>query len=477
MAVNLIIEGTATDPSGVTSSFSGTIELKSDAPVVSGQTAQLDLLLANVSDPVATMQASNSPTGWSIVGGDPNAYFHIDSSGVVRCTVAGELGLVPGTVTLTVRATNAAGTGDGTLSLNVANSHGRVFYVATNGSDQNNGESPNNAWNTIVHAYEQMRAGDLLLVAPGTYTDSNNLSGLTFSNKEGTADAPIVLRSQRQFGAILDGQLDHRRLNIIYHDYSAHHVIAGFKMVNGTEHGATIFRSHNIYYCYNEIANCGTVVPGSDGGQDGIYEDDECRGCHYIGNYIHDCGRISELTNKDHGLYLCGSGTRVYNNVLWHNCAYGLQFAAYAGISDVEVFHNVIGKNVTRSGIVLWKAPYSNIAIKNNIIADNAGVAVHFNLESTNSVTNVVSDTNIAWNNRDGVDSGAGSIDGYTSHNWIEQDPQFVKASPSALEDFMLKATSPGIDTGLVTQVIADILGHQRPDGNGPDIGAYEVSV
>src|SRR5262249_50047752 len=46
----------------------------------------------------------------------------------------------------------------------------RNFYVATNGSDANDGSSPSTPWATIQHADTASRTGgDCINVAPGTY--------------------------------------------------------------------------------------------------------------------------------------------------------------------------------------------------------------------------------------------------------------------------------------------------------------------
>lgn len=51
------------------------------------------------------------------------------------------------------------------------NPFGTVFYVdGTNGSDSNDGTSPNNAIQTLAQAITDSAAGDTIVIAPGTYT-------------------------------------------------------------------------------------------------------------------------------------------------------------------------------------------------------------------------------------------------------------------------------------------------------------------
>jgi hypothetical protein len=444
-------------------------------PIVTNQSTSLDLLLANPQSIIATMSASNSPTSWAIVGGDLGGFFKIDNSGNLRCTVTGELGLVPGTQVLTVLATNAFGSGQGTATLTVANPHGRVLYVSTSGSDSNNGSSSPSAWRTVSHAAATAIAGDLVLIAPGTYTDFTNIDGIRMDGV-GTATNPIVFRSQVRAGAILDGMGNVARHQGIFNDNAAWNIIAGFKIQNCTLMGVFVARSNNVRYRYNEIAFNGSLNTGSNQGQNGIYEDTGCADNVYISNFIHHNGRIALATNLDQGLYLTGQRSQVINNIVWNNCAYGIQLGAYTSLDGYNIFNNVIGNQTTRSGIVFWQAvsgtTFSNFSVKNNIFVNNNGLAIHWNNGGT-PVTNCVTDTNIAFGNPGGLDDGQG-VAGYTSQNWTQADPQFVSASPAVLQDFVLKATSPGVDHGMDIGVIIDILGNIRPIGSGFDIGAFE---
>jgi hypothetical protein len=443
------------------------------APVVVSHTASLDLLLVNPQTVVAAMSATNSPASWSITSGDPNGYFYIDNSGVIRCTVAGELGLTPGRITLTIRATNVSGNGQGTATITVANPHGRVLYVATTGSDSNNGLSAATPFATFSHGYAMLVAGDLLLVAPGTYTDYNDLDGLNITSS-GTSGAPIVVRSRVRGGATLDAQNSSSRNQVLYHWRSSWNVIAGFKIRNGYLGGVALFQTSNTMYKYNEVCWNGAANTGSGGGQFGFYEDTHCTKNTYVANFVQHNGRIAQKTNLDHGLYLCGSGTTVVNNIIFRNCSYGIVLAAYANaVQDLNIHNNVIMNQTTRSGICLWSEsgqPFYNVKISNNIIVGNAGVAIYFAVPFHG--TGNVADHNISYNNTDGIVYIVPS--GCTSTNWLTSDPQFVRL-PSLPADFRLQAGSPGIGSGIASAVWgSDFNGALRPKGAGWDMGVYE---
>ena len=56
------------------------------------------------------------------------------------------------------------------LSLLTAPAHAVVRYVSPSGNDSNTGLSPGTAWATIGRANSTLAAGDVCVVAPGTYS-------------------------------------------------------------------------------------------------------------------------------------------------------------------------------------------------------------------------------------------------------------------------------------------------------------------
>src|SRR5437870_1312921 len=69
------------------------------------------------------------------------------------------------------------------------------LYVATTGSDSNNG-SPSTPWKTIQHATNVVNAGDTVHVASGTYT-----TAAISSTHSGTSGSRIVFVSDSKWGA------------------------------------------------------------------------------------------------------------------------------------------------------------------------------------------------------------------------------------------------------------------------------------
>src|SRR3974377_115016 len=89
------------------------------------------------------------------------------------------------------------------LVLASACAHAADYYVSTSGSDSNPGSSAL-PFRTITHAYSFAAAGVTIHVMPGTYTDYTSGWGIHLG-ASGTASSPIVLHSEVQGGAIIEG--------------------------------------------------------------------------------------------------------------------------------------------------------------------------------------------------------------------------------------------------------------------------------
>jgi hypothetical protein len=87
-------------------------------PVVTNASFSLTLPV-HAGQVVGVMTATNSPTSWSITAGNPSGFYAIDNLGNISITPAGATGITAGPASLTVQATNAAGSGIGTASITV----------------------------------------------------------------------------------------------------------------------------------------------------------------------------------------------------------------------------------------------------------------------------------------------------------------------------------------------------------------------
>ena len=342
---------------------------------------------------------------------------------------------------------------------------GADFYVSTDGRDSNPGtvEQP---FRTIGHAYKHAAPGVTIHVLPGVYDDYSWDYGIHL-RKSGTAERPIVLRSEVRVGAIIDGRNASDRNQGFYID-GCYNVVDGFEIQHCPHGGIAIYADGNRII-HNDIHHNGNPPSASTNGRDGIYSEKGTRGNFYEGNSIHDNGRAG--SNRDHGLYLCGKDEVVLNNVLFRNAACGLQIAGYSTVSNMRVCNNVMAWNGT-SGIILWMR-VKGVEIRNNILYRNG----HWGLNSYEAHGGgVVVDHNLVFGNRDGDYNftGGRSDFAYTVGQTLSADPCFVKGACADF-DAHLAPGSPAIGAGAnLHEVFASSRdGAERPASGAWDLGPY----
>lgn len=139
------------------------------------------------------------------------------------------------------------------------------------------------------------------------------------------------------------------------------------------------------------------------------------------------------------------------------------------GTGDFWIYNNVIYNALQNgSGIEIGGAEVRNVTIKNNVVYGfNYGI-----FQDTPYASVVTEDYNIAYNygtkGWHGLSVGDHDIRGSNS---FSEDPIFTD---SGSLDFTLQSNSPAIDTGTDVSLTTDILGTSVPQGDNPDIGAYE---
>lgn len=153
-------------------------------------------------------------------------------------------------------------------------------------------------------------------------------------------------------------------------------------------------------------------------------------------------------------------------NNLWldNDAAQGAGF--YSGVensdsSDVEaeIGHNTIARH-TFSTVSAIEIATGNANVRNNILAHHTvGVKAIGDAD-------VISDYSLYYltiTNQEGVSGGEHNLDG---------DPLFVAPE---LGDYHLQSDSPARDSGETVDVVQDLEGVARPQGNGFDRGAFEL--
>ncbi len=348
-----------------------------------------------------------------------------------------------------------------------------THYVAKTGIDSSSCGTSDSPCLTITYAYNnKTTAGDIIIVKSGTYTDYYPGYGLRLT-KSGTASAPITIKSETKWGAILDGEnrsaTDRHSVVWISGNYN---IIEGFDIKRGHYSGAVVYGNHNQVR-NNNIHNNGTTGdPASDSGHDGGGASPTSTGTIWYGNHIHHNGRPTcnpygtQLTpcNLDHGIYSYGKNESIINNVITYNMANGV-VTGNQGTYNWKIYNNTIAFN--RYGITLWEY-MEGVDIKNNIIYKNALNGV---LTWRASGSGIAIDRNVVFGNGSPWTLSGASYSLGT--NYTTSDPQLVAET----SDYHLQSTSPAIDKGIsLTVVFSDADGVNRPQGSAYDIGAYEFS-
>jgi len=75
-----------------------------------------------------------------------------------------------------------------------------TYFLSESGSDANDGKSRETAWRTLQRAADQIRPGDTVVLAGGTY------SGGVYFRATGTKDKPITIKSNAGERVIIDGE-------------------------------------------------------------------------------------------------------------------------------------------------------------------------------------------------------------------------------------------------------------------------------
>lgn len=341
------------------------------------------------------------------------------------------------------------------------------YYVATSGSDSNEGSSCK-PWATIQHAAVVVGPGATVHVKPGTYS-----TGTITTNASGIADARITYVSDEKWGAKLQGV----GANIVWANHGNFVDIQGFEVIgdSATTIGLLNYAS-NVRYLGNNVHTIPAKGCPENGGAGIDNYGADAKSSDVVGNWIHDIGDFTNPCPRVHGIYQATSGGHIWNNVVFRNQGWGIHLYGYA--TNVVVANNTVFRN-GYGGIVVAGGPTvidDNTLVSNNIVYQNglskgadgngieefgAYVGSH-NRYLNNSVSN---NGPVDWNLRNKAASAT-----------LQSDPQFVNFRPDGTGDYHLLPSSPAIDAGTSEGAPGfDFDGNPRPSGRGYDIGAFEL--
>ncbi len=400
--------------------------------------------------------------------------------------------------------------------------HATTYYVSTNGDDTNSGLSWPEAFATIQAAADIMVAGDLVLVANGTYV------GFDFRNVDGTAANPITFQADGNSVLInTSGPIRDDGINIENADWV---IVDGFIVndMTGSGNGVRVVTSNNCIVrncaCDNN-AERGIFTGFTD---DILIENNLCTNAvNEHGIYVSNSSdrpiiRYNEChDNNNIGIHLNGdlsvggdgiiSDAEIYGNLLYNN-----NFAAGINMDGVEnplVYNNLIYNNHSAQGIALFQQdgaiPTQGAKIYNNTIivptdgrwgilvldGSNVDTEIYNNIIlnfhawrgciAIENQTDFISDYNIVHDKMS--NAGDGSTITFAAWQALGLGPNSMLADPidqiftdPANDVYTLLSNSQAVDAGTnaVSSIVSDdIDGNTRPQGNGYDIGAYEYSI
>lgn len=414
-----------------------------------------------------------------------------------------------------------------------------TYYVGGEKASDTGSGSEKSPWATLKKAVSKVKAGDTVIVAPGTYPEAVVITG------SGTADQQVIFRAEPARQA----KVQSFRVNA---DYVT---IEGFEVTNDADKGLGI--------------HCGEA-----------YRENARRGCRIINNYIHGIKETAIYTGekalvKDNTIrnvfrgIFANSGTLVENNevdtlVPQITVANGVekakktQYTFFSG-DDITFRGNYLHgapENYLIKGMGVcffaswdtWKYPPSNriliegnrcfnathasepmatkkqsshITYRNNLFVNTVYVGVmpkgfeYVTIENNTFINcgaypvwlqnNKQCETAVVRNNLISYIARERVVE---AHGWKEPDagirfdtqgpkpvcdnnlifrtenrnygPNDFTAEPQFIDpasgDYRLKPGSPGIDAGAtIEEIKTDLLGTPRPQGAAYDIGAYET--
>src|SRR6266702_3284008 len=342
------------------------------------------------------------------------------------------------------------------------------YYVATSGSDSNDGSSCH-PWATIQHAADIVGPGDTVHVAPGSY------AGNIVTGTSGTESARIRFVSDQQWGAKVSTSN-----YTVWHNTGNYVDIMGFDISGSGCLGINNEALHNSRVIGNHVhdivANVSTTC-GSNGGSGIVSSNYSGYDNDILDNVVHDIGWTTGPNQSVQGIYHSNLRGHIYNNTVYRCAAWGIHLYHYANnvtVANNTSFNNgaggfVIGASGTTNDYTIVE---NNISVWNNGNGYNAGWG--FQEREGDGAHNIYRN-NLSYGNSGGDFS---LLNGLSATNSVLANPQFVNYTGISTGNYRLQSSSPAIDAGTGTSAPAkDADGGPRPTGNSWDIGAFEYGT
>ncbi|MBN1675036.1 MAG: right-handed parallel beta-helix repeat-containing protein [Kiritimatiellae bacterium] len=370
---------------------------------------------------------------------------------------------------------------------------GATYYVdgpggdglAEGGRDSNSGTlaAP---WLTVSHGVEQLKPGDTLHIRGGEYGET-----LWKTIPSGTPEARVTVSNHEDEAVTLKPPADTQVNYIVGISGDSSYITLKGLILDGQkkirEQTVDISRSREGQVPHHiRVENCTIKGSRSSGLQTG-----SAHHCEFINLKITGNGR----DKNDHGLKMGGSNNLVDGCEISHNYAFGMQIYGTGEGANGNVFRgNYVhdnGRHKNKKTAMFITKGRDNLVCNNVVVGQKT--AVSLGGERTKFYNNTVvgemralgvSQTQNAQI-KNNILVGGVRVEGGTNekgepnnvnpvlaNNLTDRDPLFADAQAG---NYRLKAGSPAIDAGVtVAEVATDKAGVARPQGQAPDIGAYE---
>jgi hypothetical protein len=327
----------------------------------------------------------------------------------------------------------------------------RDVYVSPTGSDSGPG-TLQRPWRTVRRGLAALRPGRRLVLRAGTYAERVEVA------RGGTKSARAVITAYPGERPVLAG-----RLKVI-----ADYVLVTGLVIDGT--GATAYDSALYVAGARGVEVAGCEIRNAVGS--GVFvgdEGDPSSNVRLVRNWIHDNGKDDF---HDHAIYWAhGAGGLIGNNVIERNAGFGVHL--YPNADGVLVTQNTVTAS-GRSGIIVagdTEASSDRNVVVNNISAFNGELGIRSSWDGPTGTGDVVR-SNVLFGNTAGdrpVGEYAAGLNVGTNRI---ADPRFVNRSG---RNYRLQPSSPALGAAVARYSLQrDFTGRKRPQGRGPDIGAYE---
>jgi parallel beta-helix repeat protein len=397
----------------------------------------------------------------------------------------------------------------------------QTYYVAPSGDNSQTGLSPGTAWASLQHAADQVDAGDIVLVANGTYDgfqlttggSSGQLIRFIANGDNVVINAPNTITD--------DG------INVEGADWVE---INGFRVINQPRNGIRVVLSDDCIVRNNECDNnfergiftgftnrilienniCLNSID-----EHGIYFSNSADDPVIRNNICHHNNGAGIQINADASQGGDGitTGAQIYGNVLFENGPGGGAAINLDGVQGAFIYNNLLYENHA-TGIALFQidggGPSTNALIVHNtiiqasdgrwcaLVVDGAIDARFYNNIMINqhpwrgsiavdadALSGLQSDFNVFSNSMSTVGDGTSitlaewQAFGYDGNSLLADPLPSIFESPS-MGGYELKDGAQAIDAGSASfsfGVTQDIVGTMRPAGIEHDIGAYESDI